>query len=96
MKFLVYFFLAAFIFIYIKRETAYIKKHGVWTIASVTDKFSWFLWLFVYYEFQYDNQTCVYSHEAEIDDMKKINIGNRFFIIVVPGKVCKRRKYDGS
>ena len=48
----------------------------------------------IYYEFHYNNQTYVYSHEADIDDMKKINIGNRFFMMVVPNDLSKRRKCE--
>lgn len=90
-----YFLFVLFVTIYTKIETKFIEKHGVWIIVSVTDKTStWFLWHYIHYKFQYNNQSYIYSQEVDVAYFKKTNIGNRFFMIVASNKKNRHRKKD--
>ena len=81
-----------FSFWYRNNETNYIKKHGVWTILSVTSKRKAAqAGYHVYYQFYLNNQ--IYRYHA-IMSTKRGDLGKRFFMMVVPNEENTHRIYD--
>jgi hypothetical protein len=81
---IIFFFI--FAFLYRDYETRHLYKHGVWTVLTITKRFG----DSIHYKFKLNNQ----ASEGRVSlDKNEINAGNRFFILVDPNNLDKRRIY---